>query len=204
MKNKSVGLVIISNGPGELATWVKPVVQQLKKITSDLKSYENKNYVFKLILVPCPNATGKEFDVATSWNLLDLVIPAKNFWNLLLNPSRYSEWPDKGIVVFLGGDQLWSVFLAKRLGYICITYAEWIARWPQWNHKIAAMNNEVKEKVPKKHQKKCIVIGDLMADIKRNNHYSTEMSDKKWIFKTLFPIVETMAFNCAYRASRSN
>ena len=32
MKKKSIAVVIISNGPGELTTWVNPVVDELNKI----------------------------------------------------------------------------------------------------------------------------------------------------------------------------
>ena len=112
----------------------------------------NKNnryqYSLRLVLVPCPNATGVEYEVAKSWNKFALITKAKTFWKLLINPSFYASWPKKGIVVFLGGDQLWSFFLAKRLGYINITYAEWVSRWPQWNNIIAVMNNDIKKSVP--------------------------------------------------------
>ena len=37
MKKKSVAVVIISNGPGELTTWVKPVINNLKKEILTLK-----------------------------------------------------------------------------------------------------------------------------------------------------------------------
>ena len=43
-------------------------------------------------------------------------------------------------VVFLGGDQFWTVLLSARLGYRHITYAEWVARWPRWNDRVAAMS----------------------------------------------------------------
>ena len=36
MKKKSVAVVIVSNGPGELATWVRPVVDELHKINQFL------------------------------------------------------------------------------------------------------------------------------------------------------------------------
>ena len=39
MKKKSVAVVIISNGPGELATWVNPVVNELNKINKLPVSY---------------------------------------------------------------------------------------------------------------------------------------------------------------------
>ena len=68
MKKKSVAVVIVSNGPGELATWVRPVIDELKKINESLSDTDRLNFILRLVLVPCPNATGKEFFVADSWN----------------------------------------------------------------------------------------------------------------------------------------
>ena len=68
MKKKSVAVVIISNGPGELATWVNPVVNELNKINKSLFDEDKLDFTLRLVLVPCPNATGKEFLVANSWN----------------------------------------------------------------------------------------------------------------------------------------
>ena len=173
--------MIVSNGPGELATWVKPVLDYLIKQKSKSINLNIPNYKLVLSLVPCPNATGKEFTVANDWQILDLIIPAKNFLKLLLKPSLFGSWPRNGVVVFLGGDQFWNVLLAKRLGYESITYAEWIARWPRWNLHIAAMNEEVRNIIPKKFKKKCQVIGDLMADVKNNLSPIHEINNKKWI-----------------------
>ena len=181
ISNESAAVVIVSNGPGELATWVKPVLDYLIKQKSKSKNLNIPNYKLVLSLVPCPNATGKEFTVANDWQILDLIIPAKNFLKLLLKPSLFGSWPRNGVVVFLGGDQFWNVLLAKRLGYESITYAEWIARWPRWNLHIAAMNEEVRNIIPKKFKKKCQVIGDLMADVKNNLSPIHEINDKKWI-----------------------
>ena len=181
ISNESAAVVIVSNGPGELATWVKPVLDYLIKEKSKSLNLNIPNYKLILSLVPCPNATGKEFTVANDWQILDLIIPAKNFLKLLLKPSLFGSWPRNGVVVFLGGDQFWNVLLAKRLGYKSITYAEWIARWPRWNLHIAAMNEEVRNIIPKKFKKKCQVIGDLMADVKNNLSPIHEINDKKWI-----------------------
>ena len=154
ISNESAAVVIVSNGPGELATWVKPVLENLIKQKSRSINSNITDYKLVLTLVPCPNATGKEFKVANDWKILDLIIPAKHFFKLLLKPSSFGAWPRKGVVVFLGGDQFWNILLAKRLGYKSITYAEWIARWPRWNLHIAAMNEEVRNKLPKKFKKK--------------------------------------------------
>jgi len=181
ISNESAAVVVVSNGPGELATWVKPILDCL--LTQKYKSINSNLPNFKLILtlVPCPNATGKEFVVANDWQILDLIIPAKHFFKLLLKPSLFGTWPKNGVVVFLGGDQFWNILLAKRLGYQSITYAEWIARWPRWNLHIAAMNEDVRKKLPKKFRKKCQVIGDLMADIKHNLSPVNEINNKEWI-----------------------
>ena len=82
MKKKSVAVVIISNGPGELTTWVKPVIDNLREI---LNSSESEIYVdLRLVLVPCSNATGREYHVAKNWNEFDLITSASNFWKLLI------------------------------------------------------------------------------------------------------------------------
>ena len=181
MKKESIAVVIISNGPGELSTWVRPVVNSLNKINDSSKKFDRLNFLIRLVLVPCPNATGSEYEVAKSWNNFELVTKAKTFWKLLIKPNQYAKWPKKGIVIFLGGDQLWSILLAKRLGYINITYAEWIARWPHWNDIIAAMNRNVKQNMPQKYKRKCKVVGDLMADITNNEEVSLKLKAKKWI-----------------------
>ena len=181
MKKKSVAVVIVSNGPGELATWVKPVVDELNIINQSLHNEDKLDFTLRLVLVPCPNATGKEFLVANSWDKFELITKSKSFWKLLIKPNSFANWPKKGIVVFLGGDQFWSILLAKRLGYINITYAEWISRWPQWTNEIAAMNKKVKELIPKRHKNKCQVIGDLMADIKLNSEISFKNKEKQYL-----------------------
>ena len=181
MKKKSVAVVIISNGPGELTTWVNPVVDELNKINKSLGDNDKLDFVLRLVLVPCPNATGKESIVANSWNKFELITKSKSFWKLLINPSSFANWPQKGVVIFLGGDQLWSILLAKRLGYLNITYAEWISRWPQWTNEIAAMNAKVKKLIPKRYKYKCQIIGDLMADIKLNNEMPFKNKEKHYI-----------------------
>ncbi len=181
MKKESVAVVIITNGPGELSTWVKPVIDKLNQINVSVPEDEKLNFSLRLILVPCPNGTGKEYQVADSWKEFDLITKSKHFLRLLFKPSTIANWPKKGVVIFLGGDQVWSVLLAKRLGYINITYAEWVARWPMWTDIIAAMNWDVKKNLANKYKRKCKIIGDLMADIKIDRELHLKSEEKKWI-----------------------
>ena len=181
MKKKSLAVVIVSNGPGELTTWVRPLVDALNKINLSLSNKNKLNFTIRLVLVPCPNATGKEYQVAKTWNKFELITKSKSFWKLLIKPHSFANWPKKGVVIFLGGDQFWSILLAKRLGYLNITYAEWVSRWPKWTNEIAAMNVKVKELIPKRYKYKCKVIGDLMADIKLNSEISLRNKEKHYI-----------------------
>ncbi len=181
-KNETeLAIVIVSNGPGELNTWVQPVAEKLQAAFK-CKQYSNSSTIcLRLVLVPCPNATGNEKAVAEKWNIFEKIYLAKYFWQLLLNPKKYGFWPKKGIVIFLGGDQFWSILLSARLRYKNIAYIEWIARWPFWNDRIAAMSKDVKRLIPKHLKKRCVVVGDLMADIEKNNEKTNFLPNAKWI-----------------------
>ena len=180
-QSPTFSIVLISNGPGELATWVRPIAEKLHQKLLIRPRVEESNLSLKLVLVPCPNSTGKEKEAANRWQQFDQIIEAKNFWQLVINPKRFCNWSKKGLVVFLGGDQFWSVLLASRLRYKNMTYAEWISRWPQWNDRICAMSEKVMNKVPKKYLRRCKVVGDLMADlhIPADNKYL--LPEGKWV-----------------------
>lgn len=159
-----VDIVILSNGPGEVATWVKPVAQALKKQALQKKANTLR---ISVLLSPCPHASGQEAATASSYPEIDRVQSANHFFKFLLTGKTADswDWHPKGIVVFLGGDQFYTVLVAKRLGYRTATYAEWDARWPQWIDSFGVMQPELIEKMPQKHRHKFTVVGDLMADV---------------------------------------
>jgi hypothetical protein len=134
-----------------------------------------------LVLVPCPNATGREHQVAAAMGLFDRILPARSFWRLLLWPRRYGAWPRQGVVVFLGGDQFWTVLLSARLGYRHLTYAEWVARWPRWNDAIAAMGPTALEALPRRWRNRATVVGDLMADLSESARQETPLPAGEWV-----------------------
>ena len=61
MKKESVAVVIISNGPGELTTWVNPVVDELNKINKSLSDEDKQDFTLRLVLVPCQMPLVKNF-----------------------------------------------------------------------------------------------------------------------------------------------
>ena len=164
-------IVVVANGPGELITWVKPVATTLNGVIDGAAGLMNTH--LHLVLVPCPNATGREAVTAAQLGLFDQIIQARFFWNLLLQPHRYRRWHHRGVVVFLGGDQMWSVLLAARLGYRHVCYAEWIARWPRWCDRIAVMGQRAYGLVPRRWRARTRIVGDLMADVPSTEHLGT-------------------------------
>ena len=181
MSNDPLAIIFVSNGPGELATWVKPLAKELHKQIALRPKSKSSSISLNLVLVPCPNANGNENLVAKKWLQFENIIKASNFWKLLIQPKNFFSWPSKGLVIFLGGDQFWSVLLSARLGYLHMTYAEWIARWPFWNNRIVAMSESIVKKLPRRIQNRCSVIGDLTADLKEAAKIDDPLPPGKWV-----------------------
>ncbi|MEN9518967.1 MAG: hypothetical protein RLZZ381_1555 [Cyanobacteriota bacterium] len=154
-------IVILSNGPGEVTTWVRPVVKALAQALAE------DSVRISVLLSPCPHSTGQEARIASSYQEVDRVLPAAEFWAFLLwgKIKDNWQWHQRGIVVFLGGDQFYTVAISKRLGYSSLIYAEWDARWYRFVERFAAMNQKAIAKVPKSYQHKFSLVGDLMADV---------------------------------------
>ena len=181
MSNESLAIIFVSNGPGELATWVKPLAKELHQRLALRPQADASLISLNLVLVPCPNATGSEYLAAQKWFQFERIIKANNFWKLVLKPKEFGSWPSNGLVIFLGGDQFWSVLLSARLGYLHMTYAEWIARWPFWNDRIVTMSEKIVNQLPKRIKHRCSVIGDLTADLSETAKNDDPLPSGKWI-----------------------
>jgi hypothetical protein len=157
-----VDLLILANGPGEMTTWVRPVVKALRQRFGD----DRDRLRISVVLSPCSHATGKEAAIARSYSEVDRVQESKAFFRFLLRGQTQEDWDwrDRGIVIFLGGDQFFPLVISRRLGYQSLIYAEWEARWYRWIDRFAAMNEAVIKPIPERYRNKFTVIGDLMAD----------------------------------------
>jgi lipid-A-disaccharide synthase len=162
-----VDILILANGPGEITTWVRPVVQALRReLNLSLESKCLKARI-SVVLSPCPHSTGQEAAIAKSYPEVDRVQSAEHFISFLLSGKTADNWDwyDRGIVIFLGGDQFYTLIIGRRLGYQTLVYAEWEARWYRWLDHFAVMKPEVMAKIPAKYHHKFTVVGDLIADI---------------------------------------
>jgi lipid A disaccharide synthetase len=153
-------ILILSNGPGEIATWVRPVVAALRH------EFDAEAARISVILSPCPNAGGREAEVVLSYSGVDRSQSAKHFWNFLLwgKTADQWDWHEQGIVICLGGEQIFPVLIGKRLGYKTLLYGELAARWPQYIDRFAVMNDRVLATIPTQYQYKATVVGDLMLE----------------------------------------
>jgi lipid-A-disaccharide synthase len=159
-------IVILSNGPGEMATWVLPTVRALRQ-----KLGKDRSQVrISVILSPCPHASGREATIARSYPEVDRVQPPEAFFPFLLwgKTAENWDWRKRGVVLFLGGDQFYALLVGRRLGYRTVVYAEWEARWYRWIDRFGVRQPSVREGVPLPYQGKCTVVGDLMADVSQS------------------------------------
>lgn len=153
-------ILILSNGPGEVTTWVRPVVQALRQ------QLGRDQVRITLVLSPCPNASGFEAAIARSYPEIDRVQEAKHFWRFLLwgKTAENWEWRDRGVILFLGGDQFFPIVISRHLGYRTVVYAEWEARWQGLIDRFGVMKSELIASVSPKYAHKFAVVGDLMAE----------------------------------------
>jgi hypothetical protein len=158
----AIDLLILSNGPGELLTWVKPVVAALRRRFGEDRARAR----ISVVLSPCTNASGGEADLARRYGEVDRVQGAEAFFPFLLfGKTRENwDWRSKGVVIFLGGDQVFPLVIGKRLGYKTLLYTEWDALWPRFADRYAVTRQEIVGKAPAKFAKKFAVVGDLMVE----------------------------------------
>lgn len=158
----AVDIVILSNGPGEISTWVRPVVKALRQRLPNPSQAR-----ISVVLSPCANASGREAEIARSLPEVDRVQGVDHFFRFLLlgKTAEQWDWHPQGVVLFLGGDQFYPVVIGRRLGYKTIIYAEWDARWHRWIDRFGCMKPSLIEDAPAQFRHKLNVIGDLMADV---------------------------------------
>jgi lipid A disaccharide synthetase len=157
-----IDIIILSNAPGEVTTWVRPVVRALRaKLGEDRSTIR-----ISVIMSPCPNASGREVQMLTAYPEIDRVQGAEHFTKFLVwgKTADNWDWRNKGIVIFLGGDQFFPVVIGKRLGYQTVVYAEWAARWQGLIDRFAVMNAKVTETAKPQYLDKFVVVGDLMVE----------------------------------------
>lgn len=158
----SVDIVLLSNGPGEVITWVRPVLKALRAHFGE----DRHQTRISLVLSPCVHATGQEAAIAQTYPELDRIQAPEGFWPLVLWGKTIANWNwrPRGVVLFLGGDQFFAVVIGRRLGYGIVTYAEWSARWLPWIDYCGVRQASLLASISARYQSKVAVVGDLIAE----------------------------------------
>jgi lipid A disaccharide synthetase len=165
----AIDIVILSNGPGEVLSWVRPTVKQIRQ--------DHPNARVSLLLVPCKHASGQEHQLATELIQIDRVLKPEHFIRFLITgrtPDGWN-WHSRGVVLFLGGDQAFTWIIGKRLGYRRIIYTERDCRWLTLVDRFLCRQENVKVRsIWPPAKRKITVCGDLIQDAIHNE--STPLS----------------------------
>ncbi len=150
---------MVTNSPGELMGWVRPVAEKLKE--------KVKETITTVVIPPCQYASGMEDKVAGKLAGVDYVVGPSQYLKYLFlgrKPSSFRQ-ARKGVIVFLGGDPFHAVILARRLKLPAVAYIQ-KPRWKRYFKKFMVLNEAVREKFITQGAKeeKVVVVGDLTKD----------------------------------------
>ena len=155
-------LLVFSNGPGEVSTWVKPFVEAVKK-RPDLASA----YRVILLMLPCQFGSGTEYRVGRTIEGIEHIIQKPQFMRMLitgLGRKKYS-FSREGIICSLGGNLMYPVLFRRRIRGKHRLYAySHNQGWEKAYRTIFVRNSYVKEKYLRGgvSEEKILVTGDLV------------------------------------------
>lgn len=123
-KGGGVEAVLVSNGPGELYTWVRPVLAELRKNHPEVK--------ISISLIPCQFASGHEAELAETFGADVVTAPGDYLRFAALGRLPAGLGAPRGFVLSLGGNTGMALKLAAKLGYPAYRYSF----MPYWSPKL--------------------------------------------------------------------
>ncbi len=156
----SFDVVIVTNGPGEISTWVKPLVTKVFETLPEARII--------ICLVPCPYASGEEDKIAINIPGVAFVLDVKETGIFLLSkklPKDFS-FNERGIVIHLGGDQFFTVLMTLRTKFASVAYTEKLILWPNVIDKylLPDQNSYANARLKGLDATRVSVVGNLMVD----------------------------------------
>ncbi len=148
-------LILLVNGPGELYTWARPLIQQLRLLEPNTR--------IVLGLLPCPFATGYERGIAETLPIDALVSVAESLEFIAGGRKPKGFIGQTGLVIGLGGDVSFPSRVAQRLGYTAWRYS-FEPYWHNGLEKLLVHDHKTLAKALKNPQAKAENIGNLVAD----------------------------------------
>lgn len=159
--------VFTANSPGEVATWLTPTVGELRRRKPTAR--------VTVFLVPCAFASGAETDVVRALPEVDDVYGPGDYWRIALGgplpealvPLR--DGGERGALLYLGGDLIHALRLARRLRIPGLAYVERGTGWMNSFAQLLVPDEEARARVLRKKadENRVHVVGNLMVDAVR-------------------------------------
>lgn len=139
-------VTILTNGPGELWGWVRPVVSELRK----------RGHTISLWLLPCQFSSGHEREAASFLGVDKLEGPsgAAKTWQDITREKTDA-------IIQLGGDSMFGVRMSQAAGVSLTIYSYRAAKKIKGAKILVAYPSQIVDDSP---DKKVEVIGDLVKD----------------------------------------
>jgi lipid-A-disaccharide synthase len=149
-------VLLVTNGPGELYTWVTPVLKELRKQAPDWR--------IAIGVIPCQFASGREVDIAQTL-VGDVFSPTDTMRTITLGQplTGFSEDAKRGLVLSLGGSIDLAVRLAAKLGWDVMRY-HFEPAWHKGLHTLFVTDEKNAQKVQQEAGARAVPIGNLVAD----------------------------------------
>ncbi len=164
--NEEINFILVANGAGEVAGYVKPLAAAL------FESIPRSKII--LALSPCQYATKNEAKVAQSFGSISQIIePAVlRKWLLLNQTPPHINLAEKGAVIFLGGDLMWAALLARKAKYPAFAYLGDHLGWTKTFKKYFVATEPAFQKFENRVPLgKLELVGNLMVDsVQRRNN----------------------------------
>lgn len=119
-------IVLVSNGPGELLTWVRPVLAELKRQAPATETV--------ISMIPCQFASGAETRIAQEFGADHVTAPAEAVRALAGSPGGVLSGSARA-VIGLGGNTRLAIGLARRLDAPVYRYSF----VPYWHPRLAKL-----------------------------------------------------------------
>lgn len=154
-----MNIVMTANSPGEVSSWLRPMVAAFLDARPQARIH--------VCLVPCAFASGSEAEVArTIPGVSHVHSPAQTLaWALAgKRPPEVEDGP--GLVLFLGGDQMYGALLGRRSGWPAFAYSEGRAAWRKRYLRFFVPHAQARQKALSQgaHSRQVVEVGDLMLD----------------------------------------
>lgn len=164
--------VITANSPGEVATWLTPTARALKQRMPRAN--------ISVYIVPCAFASGAEVDVVRRLPDVDYVYAPRDYWRIALGRLPAPMAPRTGAssgtmgvaadrtgaLLYLGGDLVHALCLARRLRLPALAYVERSSRWTKSFRQLLVPDEQTRQRLLRRGERseRVLAVGDLMLD----------------------------------------